>query len=649
MIPAGFIQELLARTDIVDTISPHVEMKRSGANWMGLCPFHAERSPSFSVSVGRQFFHCFGCGASGDAIRFLTEHLGLSFVEAVRDLAGRVGMVVPEEQVAPEERERRETLRVRRQSLGQVLEKAAAFYRAQLKASPRAIDYLKRRGLSGTVAARFGIGWAPPGWKTLAGVFPEYDDPLLAEAGLVRVREPEESSAGHDDGEGAAARAPAGQRWDWFRERVMFPIRAVGGEVIGFGGRVLDDSKPKYLNSPETPLFSKGRELYGLFEARRAIRERGFALVVEGYMDVVALAQSGFANAVATLGTACTAEHVMKLLRFTDDVVFSFDGDAAGRRAAAKAMVAALEHAEDTRRLRFLFLPPEHDPDSFVRERGAEAFERALSEALPLSRFLPDHAAEGCDLNQAEGRSRYLAQAWPLWQALPAGTLKAQVLAEIARRGEIDLGTLQSLWKTAPPARTESASDGADERRTSGTAGPRATSRLRPRHRPPVGRADRALRLLLRHPGWWLELGPDDRDLLHALPGPYGEAVAWVEREAVEHGDALTGSALRERSAGESWAQTLGAVLVDDEPVASEPSPEASAEASAALGDLRLLLAQLRIAALQEESHQLVASGVLSAEGKERYRALGEEIAALRSAAMRTSAQADAKAPAPRP
>jgi DNA primase len=646
MIPAGFIQELLARTDIVDVISPHVEMKRGGANWMGLCPFHAERSPSFSVSAGKQFFHCFGCGASGDAIRFLTEHLGLSFVEAVRDLAGRVGLVVPEEQVSPEERERRDTLRARRLSLGQLLEKAASFYREQLKGSPRAIDYLKRRGLSGTVAARFGIGWAPPGWKTLAGVFAEYDDPLLAEAGLVRVRESEEPGSDAEAASGAP-RAPAGQRWDWFRERVMFPIRAIGGEVIGFGGRVLDDSKPKYLNSPETPLFSKGRELYGLFEARQAIRERGFALVVEGYMDVVALAQSGFANAVATLGTACTAEHVAKLLRFTDDVVFSFDGDSAGRRAAAKAMLAALEHATDTRRLRFLFLPTEHDPDSFVRELGPEAFERAVAESLPLSRFLPEHATEECDLNQAEGRARFLAQARPLWQALPAGTLKAQVLAEIARRGEIDLGTLQSLWQAAAAPRNEPGA-GSTERRSPSAAGPRSGGRLPPRWQPPVGRAERALRLLLRHPGWWLELGPDDQDLLHALPGAHGEAVAWVEREAVEHGDALTGSALRLRLADEAWAQTLGAVILADEPVASESTPEPAAvggaEANAALADLRLLLAQLRIAALQEESRRLVSAGALTAEAKERYRALGEEIVALRG----TLAPAAAQTPSPR-
>ncbi|MCL4699780.1 MAG: toprim domain-containing protein, partial [Burkholderiaceae bacterium] len=321
MIPQGFIDELLSRTDIGAVIGRHVELKKSGANLMGLCPFHAERSPSFSVTPSKGFYHCFGCGASGDAIRFLVEHLGLSFVEAVRDLAQAANMVVPEEHASPEERERQTTLRQRRQTLGELLAKAAAFYKAQLKASPRAIEYLKGRGLSGAIAARFGLGFAPPGSRTLAGVFGQYDDPRLEEAGLVRVREADEAGHGETPGGDAGGGGGGGgerSRYDWFRNRIMFPIRGVGGEVIGFGGRVLDESKPKYMNSPETPVFSKGRELYGLYEARQALREAGYALVVEGYMDVVALAQHGFANAVATLGTACTAEHVQKLFRFTD-------------------------------------------------------------------------------------------------------------------------------------------------------------------------------------------------------------------------------------------------------------------------------------------------------------------------------------------
>ena len=405
MIPAGFLQDLLSRVDIVDVVGRHVELKRGGANLMGLCPFHAEKSPSFSVSPVKQFYYCFGCGASGDAIRFLTEHTGMSFVDAVTELAQSVGMQVPQEQVSPEERERRQRLSERRLSLTDVLQRAAQHYRNQLKASPEAIAYLKGRGLSGEIAARFGLGYAPPGWRGLASVFPSYDDPLLEEAGLVRTST--------DDAE---APAEARKRYDWFRHRVMFPIRAVGGEIIGFGARVLDDSKPKYLNSPETPVFSKGRELYGLFEARQAIRDRGCALVVEGYMDVVALAQSGIGNAVATLGTACTPDHIQKLFRFTDSVVFSFDGDAAGRRAAGRALEAALPHATDLRQVRFLFLPPEHDPDSY----RARAGRRGLRAGAGAGHTAVAPAAGAC-----LGRTRHGHGRGPLAHARPGAAAVA--------------------------------------------------------------------------------------------------------------------------------------------------------------------------------------------------------------------------------
>ena len=591
MIPPGFLQELLTRVDIVDVVGQHVELKRGGTSWMGLCPFHGEKSPSFSVVPAKQFYYCFGCGAGGDAIRFLTEHLGLSFVEAVRDLAGRVGMSVPEEQVSPEERERRDTLRQRRLSLHGVLDRAAGFYRQQLKGSPAAIAYLKQRGLSGAIAARFGLGYAPPGWKTLAGVFPNYDDPLLEEAGLVRRREAE-SDDGVSAGDQGPAREPAADRgrYDWFRHRVMFPIRGADGQVIGFGGRVLDDSKPKYMNSPETPVFSKGRELYGLFEARQALRDKGFVLVVEGYMDVVALAQSGFGNAVATLGTACTADHVSKLFRQTDRVVFAFDGDAAGRRAAARALEAALPHATDLRSVSFLFLPPEHDPDSYVRELGADAFERAIADAVPLSRQLQALAAEDCDLATAEGRSRMLAQARPLWQALPDGALKRQLLPELARRAHLEAADLLALWGAdAAPA-----SRGGPAAPTTATARPprlRAASRAAP-----PGRADQALRLLLLHSHWWAELGPDDQALLHSLPGAHGEAVAWLERQTTEHG-ALTWAALAPLidppSGGEPWAPLVrgwvGATL---------------AEEAGRIEELRLVLQQIRIAHLEQEARE---------------------------------------------
>ena len=333
VLPTGFIQELLSRVDVVEVVGRHVELKRAGTVHKGLCPFHGEKTPSFTVSPSRQTYHCFGCGAHGDAIRFLMENQGLPFMDAVRELAQRVGITVPEGDASPEERARAAEQREKRQTLSDVLARAGEHYKVALKATPRAIDYLKRRGLTGEIAARFGLGYAPAGWRNLASAFARYDDPLLVEAGLVIV---------HDEGDEQ-------KRYDRFRDRIMFPIRSVRGEVIGFGGRLIDDGEPKYLNSPETPLFVKGRELYGLYEARAALREAGYALVVEGYMDVVALAQSGLGHAVATLGTACTAEHVAKLFRFTDHVVFSFDGDAAGRRAAGRALEAALPHASDLR------------------------------------------------------------------------------------------------------------------------------------------------------------------------------------------------------------------------------------------------------------------------------------------------------------
>ena len=538
MIPAGFLQELLSRVDIVDVVGRHVVLKRGGANLMGLCPFHGEKSPSFSVSPAKQFYYCFGCGASGDAIRFLTEHLGLSFVEAVRDLAQGAGLTVPEEQVSADERQRRDTLRQRRQSLGDVLQKAADFYRGQLREHPRAVDYLKKRGLNGAIAARFGLGFAPAGWKTLAGVFPAYDDPLLEEAGLVRQR-------GADEGEGAAPADADRGRYDWFRDRVMFPIRAVGGEVIGFGGRVLDDSKPKYMNSPETPLFSKGRELYGLFEARQALRDKGYALVVEGYMDVVALAQNGFPNAVATLGTACTADHVQKLFRFTDAVVFSFDGDAAGRRAAGRALEASLPHATDLRTVRFLFLPTEHDPDSYVRDLGPAAFEEQVTKAVPLSRQLIEQAAAGADLSTAEGRARMLAQAKPLWAALPDGALKRQLLPELARQSQLELSDLSSLWGDAAPAAKARAPTPQAQRASMRSPGRKA----------PAALADLALRLLLRHSDWWARLASDDHGLLHELNGTHGEVVAWLEQQITEHGD-QTWATLEQAMAEQPWHDT---------------------------------------------------------------------------------------------
>ncbi|MFZ1363580.1 MAG: DNA primase [Brachymonas denitrificans] len=563
-IPHGFIQDLLARVDVVEVVGRYVQLRKTGANFLGLCPFHGEKSPSFTVSPTKQFYHCFGCGKNGDAIRFLMEHNGMSFVEAVQDLAQQHGLQVPDDHASPEERARAAERKQKQATLTDVLEKACEDYRKQLRTAQVAIDYLKQRGLTGRIAARFGLGYAPHGWHHLASVFPDYTDRLLEEAGLV-IR--------HDkDGED--------KRYDRFRDRIMFPIRNVKGECIGFGGRVLGDDKPKYLNSPETPVFSKGRELYGLFEARDALREQGFALVTEGYMDVVALAQLGFANAVATLGTACTPDHVHKLFRYTDQVVFSFDGDNAGRRAAHKALVAALPYATDTRSIKFLFLPPEHDPDSYVRAHGSEAFAALIKQATPLSVFLQQVGSEDCDLDSAEGRARMASQTRPLWQALPEGALRSQLLAELAAKTQLQVDELRSLWQTQAahaspaPRRQEESSrppefvgdygapmpppepewlqggwEPAKPARRQGTwtpnrGGGRRTGNWNRNPVPPAPRgrvrptsgADHALRLLLLHMPLWESLSAENHALLCSLPAPHGPLFVWLDSQYQEHG-----------------------------------------------------------------------------------------------------------------
>ncbi len=561
-IPSSFIQELLARADIVDIVGRHVQLKKGGANFMGLCPFHGEKSPSFRVSPSKQFYHCFGCGVSGDAIKFMTEYGGMSFVEAVKDLAQQYGLQVPDDDVSPQDRAKVAQVREQQATLTSVLEKAAIAYIKHLRNSARAIDYFKGRGLSGEIAKTFGLGYAPEGWRALASVFPDYNDPLLVESGLVITGEP-----GEENAQGEA------KRYDRFRDRVMFPIRNVKGECIGFGGRVLGDEKPKYLNSPETPVFSKGRELYGLFEARTALREHGYALVTEGYMDVVALAQLGFANAVATLGTACTADHVQKLFRFTDSVVFSFDGDSAGRRAARKALDAALPFATDVRSVKFLFLPEEHDPDSYIREHGKDGFAAYVSKAVPLSKFMLEAAGEGCELDTAEGRAHMASNARPLWTALPDGTLKRQLLAEIADQVQIDSRELLQIWQpTSSPSgyknnsssrlpdkgyrQKTSENSGAasnleefsgnfsdlhDESAYAASLPAAAGARSRPARRIagrvlPASREDRVLRLMLTEPQSWDRLSNEEHVLLSELPTPHGPLFVWLESQLHEHG-----------------------------------------------------------------------------------------------------------------
>ncbi len=596
MIPPSFLHDLLARADIVDIVGRYVPLKKSGATHKGLCPFHGEKSPSFTVSASRQTYHCFGCGVHGNAIGFLMEHSGLSFVDAVRDLAQQLGMQVPEDDASPEERQRAGELKQKQATLSDVLARAAEHYRKQLKASPRAVAYLKGRGLSGEVAAKFGLGYAPEGWRGLASVFPRYDDPLLEESGLVIVHAAENE---------AEAEAEA-KRYDRFRDRIMFPIRSVQGEVIGFGGRVLDHGEPKYLNSPETPVFVKGRELYGLHEARADLRKQGFALVVEGYMDVVALAQHGFANAVATLGTACTADHVQKLFRFTDSVVFSFDGDAAGRRAAGRALEAALPHAGDTRTVRFLFLPPEHDPDSFVREHGTEAFARCIEQAVPLSRQLIELAREGCDLSSAEGRARVLANARPLWNALPDGALKRQLLGGLAQSAQLPMPELADLWQLGSNVRGSTAESSRAARTPSNR--PRARSRSAP-----ASPADHAIRMLLLHGEWWDALEPADHELLHGLPAPHGEVCAWLERHLSDHGP-TPWSALAAALAGSEHAE-----------VATRLVTASALEDEMAFRDLRHVIDGMWIERLAAEQKRLIEEAASDPAALARWREVDAE------------------------
>ncbi|MFZ9374934.1 MAG: DNA primase [Burkholderiaceae bacterium] len=625
-IPQPFLQELLARADIVEIVGRHVQLKKGGANFMGLCPFHGEKSPSFSVSPTKQFFHCFGCGKHGDAIGFLMEHTGMGFVEAVQDLAQQYGMQVPEDESSPEERARASAQRQRQATLSDVLEKAGEAYRKHLKGSPRAIDYLKGRGLTGEIARQFGLGYAPEGWRSLASVFADYDDALLVESGLVILNE--------EDGAEA-------KRYDRFRDRIMFPIRNVKGECIGFGGRVIGDGTPKYLNSPETPVFSKGRELYGLFEARNALRDAGYVLVTEGYMDVVALAQLGFANAVATLGTACTGEHVHKLFRFTDSVVFSFDGDAAGRRAARKALDGALPYASDTRTVRFLFLPAEHDPDSYIREHGTDAFAHMVSQATPLSRFLLDAAREGCDLSTAEGRAHMASNARPLWSALPEGALKRQLLGEIADLVQLGSHELTSLWGAASASRSPAPGGAGSARGAGAPSRPPGASwasgtsaALRPGHaggpqRTPPGRArpasraDHAVRLLLSQHAALQRLGSEDQAMLSELPAPHGPLLIWLEAQLHEHGP-LPWAALREGLRGHEAEPLAQRVMQGFEgPLPGEAAPEETER------ELDGLLDLMRLDWLKQQENDALAANDLKRyrEVHERRKALATRVA----------------------
>ena len=434
MIPSDFIDELLAKVDIVDIIDEQVPLKKGGANYMACCPFHKEKTPSFSVSPTKQFYHCFSCGAHGSAIGFVMEHQGLSFPEAVQFLADRVGMAVPKVRGQNDNPEVRAERKKKQQTLEETTAAAADFYAQQLKFNPAAKAYLDKRGLSAEVIAHYGLGYAPDGWQPLAQVFQPYPNTALVDTGMVIDNE--------------------GRHYDRFRHRIMFPIRNPRGQVIGFGGRVLDDSKPKYLNSPDTPLFDKGKNLYGLYEGRAAVKEAGRILVVEGYMDVVALAQFGVGYGVAALGTATTAEHVKILMRQADSIYFCFDGDSAGRKAAWRALENALPQLKDDKSLHFLFLPEEHDPDSYIRAYGKAQFEDALlNQSKPLSEYFWEHLSDDLNLNTQEGKAELVKTSSPLLAQITAPALAYLLKQRLSELVGIDPDNLARLLGQEAPKR----------------------------------------------------------------------------------------------------------------------------------------------------------------------------------------------------
>ncbi|MHB1215465.1 MAG: DNA primase [Thiobacillus sp.] len=509
MIPRDFIDTLLVRVDIVDVIDRRVPLKKAGQNYQACCPFHSEKTPSFTVSPTKQFYHCFGCGAHGTAISFLMEYEHMGFPDAVAALAQDAGLPVPES--GEPDRPKPPP------ALWDALEQAAQFYKKQLKQTPRAIDYLKQRGLTGTIAARYGIGYAPDG-SPLKQVFPDYTADALAASGLVI------------DGDRG--------RYDRFRDRIMFPIRNAKGQIVGFGGRVLDQGEPKYLNSPETPLFHKGSELYGLFEARAAIKTAGRAIVVEGYMDVVALAQHGVEFAVAALGTATTPIHARTLLRHTDHLIFAFDGDKAGRKAAWRALENTLEALQDGKDVSFLFLPEGEDPDSYIRSNGQAAFLHLLdTDTLPLSAFLVRELSRGRKLDSQEGRAALIKAAKPLLEKIAA-----PLLARLIQRQIAELANLQ-----------------ADELGLMGVR-PSATRRTapRPQRRPAPSRVRSLARTLLMNPQRAAEVDPCWLDANDPLSERLHELLGWLR--GVEN---LSLPALAEAARGSALESLIDELMTD--------------------------------------------------------------------------------------
>ena len=594
-IPQSFLDDLLSRVDIVDIVGERVELRRSGSNHVARCPFHEERTPSFSVNQDRQFYYCFGCNATGNAIGFLMAHDHLEFLDAVRLLADRSGLEIPREAGSSPDPHG---------PLFDLLERASQFYQRQLQTHPEAraaTAYLERRGVDAATAREFAVGFAPPGWDPLLReLAPEAEPTLitrLVSAGLAIPRDP---GPGH---------------YDRFRHRLMFPIRDQRGRTLGFGGRVLGDGQPKYLNSPETAVFHKGRELYGLHEAKRHLRRDGPILVVEGYLDVLALAQFGIRNVVATLGTAITGEHLQKLFRHASDLIFCFDGDAAGRRAARRAMEICLPALEDGRAARFLFLAEGDDPDTAVRRLGADAFRGMLESAMPVSDLLFQVAGAELDWSLVDHRARFCRRALALVDRLPQGMLRPLLLSELAERAGIALDTLRQFSAAAaePPAAVSSVPPAAAPRPSPSDPEP-----PRRRHRMPL--AHQLLLLLLDDPGLSGSLAEDldrlDRDnpdfrLLHRVREVLTANPGYSLLQLLSYLQGMHGPALRDQ---------LAAIAAS----ALAPLPGTERDHAAEAGALlsRLLAAQERMRPAGIRLRSLLARDHLAAQDQARVRAL---------------------------
>ena len=572
-IPQHFIDELIARTDIVELIGGRVPLKKSGREYKACCPFHAEKTPSFWVSPDKQFYHCFGCGKHGTALGFLMDHDHLPFPEAVEELATRLGLEVPREGGAEHGARRTE------EPLYELMARVAGFYREQLQREPRARDYLVKRGLSSETLERFTIGYAPNSWNETLRRFGATDTERkrLAEAGLIIERE-----RGGREGE---------RYYDRFRDRVMFPIRDARGRVIAFGGRIIDAGEPKYLNSPETALFHKGRELYGLYETRRARRTLERLVVVEGYMDAVSLHQSGIDYAVATLGTATTSEHFRRIFRLVPTVVFAFDGDRAGGAAAWRALQQALPEAREGREIRFLFLPQGHDPDTLVQAEGRQGFEERLATAVPLSEYLVRELSEQSAPASADGRARFAELARPLFARVPEGVYRELLLARLAQVIGLAPARLEALWAAGGTAAPATASSGAPARRSAAARPVRGAGR--------GSLVRQAVIRLLHYPAIALEVTAAERAGLDASEEPGAELLRELLDDLREQPAEIPAQVIQ-RWVGRPEADTLQKLLAREEVITGAAA--AAAELRSALVKLAEQAAGMRLQALEAKS-----------------------------------------------